>query len=666
MKASDWMEGVSARCGEIFSRHDARMTMGGEPTFVPIVPEGPEWSYSAVGPTKLGYAQAMARRLLSRALKGGADFFSPGKSYPGEVNPRWAIRLIVNRDGSPIFRPRPKAAPTANSVKAFRRILLRELNIRDDWELVRDPLSRSSRAWALVLDEAEGVWKSFAWPKGPHRLSAAEGPAGLRLPLHMLPARAPRRALTLEWRADHLAIFMPPVLQIPFLALLGAVEQSLVEAGIGRVEMQGYIPADDAGQWIQLGLTADPGVLEVNLPACADWREYDFWIRTVTGAAEACGLRSWKQLPGSKPEGTGGGNHLLWGGPTVEENPFFTRPGWLVSILRYWQRHPSLAYFFTGCYVGASSQAPRADESARDRQDLEMAWAFLESLGPGDHRGLISETLRHLQTDVTGNSHRSEISLDKFWNVGWPSGTLGLIEFRAIESLPRADWMSSVALLWSSLAAWLLDHPFRKPLRDFTNDLHDTYFLPSVLWADLSEVFDDLEKAGFPVGREIFRSIWDWKFPVMLDYRVGAMHLTVRHAHESWPLLCETPVDGGTTSRFVDTSMQRVEICVNAELAAKSEIRVGNRPLALRKGSDGTFLGGLRFRCTNLYPSLHPGLPPQLPIEVSLITDGKSKKFSLGPDDRTFYSTGTSRAPEPGNPCQTGRRGDLTCDFRID
>ena len=129
MKASDWMEGVSARCGEIFSRHDARMTMGGEPTFVPIVPEGPEWSYSAVGPTKLGYAQAMARRLLSRALKGGADFFSPGKSYPGEVNPRWAIRLIVNRDGSPIFRPRPKAAPTANSVKAFRRILLRDFRI---------------------------------------------------------------------------------------------------------------------------------------------------------------------------------------------------------------------------------------------------------------------------------------------------------------------------------------------------------------------------------------------------------------------------------------------------------------------------------------------------------------------------------------------------------
>jgi len=656
---------VSDRSGEIFSRHDARMTMGGEPTFVPLVPEGPEWNYSAVGPTKLGYAQSMARRLLARELKGGVDFFCPGKSYPGEVNPRWAIRLLANRDGSAIFRPRAKAVPTVKSVAAFRRILLRELGLGDDWELLRDPLVRSNRVWALVLDGEEGAWKSFAWPKGKHSLSAAEGPAGLRLPLHVLPARAPRRALTLEWRADRIAIFMPPVMQIPFLELLGAVEQALFESGIGRVEMQGYMPADDAGQWIQLGLTADPGVLEVNLPACADWREYDFWIRTVTAAAESCGLRSWKQLPGGHPEGTGGGNHLLWGGPSVEENPFFTRPGWLASILRYWQSHPSLAYLFTGCYVGASSQAPRADESARDRHDLEMAWTFLESLGPGDHRVLISETLRHLQTDVTGNAHRSEISLDKFWNVGWPAGTLGLIEFRAIESLPRADWMSAAALLWSTLAAWLLDRPFRKPLRDFTNDLHDTFFLPSVLWADLAEVLSDLEKAGFAFDKEMFRSIWDWKFPVMLDYRTGPLHLTVRRAHEGWPLLCETPVDGGTTSRFVDTSMQRMEICANDELAAKSEIRVDNRPLPLRKSADGTFLGGLRFRRTNLYPSLHPGLPPQLPIEISIVTGGKAKKFSLGLDDLAFHSAGTSRAPDPGTPCQTGRRSDLTCDLRI-
>ena len=149
--------------------------------------------------------------------------------------------------------------------------------------------------------------------------------------------------------------------------------------------------------------------------------------------------RPWKESSWDYPQGTGGGNHLLWGGPRLEANPFFTRPGWLAAILRFWQHHPSLAYLFTGCYVGASSQAPRPDESARDLYDIDMAYTFLESLPPGDHRELINETLRHLQTDVTGNSHRSEMSFDKFWNTAWPAGALGLIEFRAIESLPRSS-----------------------------------------------------------------------------------------------------------------------------------------------------------------------------------------------------------------------------------
>ncbi len=94
--------------------------------------------------------------------------------------------------------------------------------------------------------------------------------------------------------------------------------------------------------------------------------------------------------------------------------------------------------------MGPSSQAPRPDESAREIYDLEMACQFLEKLGPGDHRYLISETLRHLHTDASGNTHRSEISFDKFWNTGWNGGCRGLVEFRAVESMPEAEWMSAV------------------------------------------------------------------------------------------------------------------------------------------------------------------------------------------------------------------------------
>jgi len=663
---SHWTLEVSRHSQKIFARHGAEMTLGGEPTFVPLHPEGPEWNYSAVGPTKLDYARKMAANLLRHHLKGGVDFFSPGKSYPGEINPRWAIRILANRDGSPIFHPRSNAAPSKASLEVFRRHVAAELGVAARWKSLPDPLDRANRTWSLLIDAIDGKWESFAWPgKEPLALTSAQGPAGLRLPLHVLPPEVPARALTLEWKDERLCIFMPPVLQAPFVVLLAAIEKALRKAGIGKVEMQGYTPADESLSWIQLGLAADPGVLEVNLPACADWREYDHWIRAVTHAAGACGLRAWKKRPGCHPEGTGGGNHFLWGGPTVDRNPFFSRPGWLASILRYWQHHPSLAYLFTGCYVGASSQAPRADESARDRYDLEMALAFLDSRPEGDHRLLISETLRHLQTDVTGNSHRSEISLDKFWNVGWPSGTLGLIEFRAIESLPKAAWMSAVALLWTALAAWLLENPRKDRLRDLSKDLHDRYFLPTILWQDLAEVLAGLRSGGFPVEEKIFRDIWNWKFPRMLAFEHDGHALEIRKAHESWPLLCETPVDGGTTSRFVDTSMERLEITATPGFLENHGIRVNNRPLVLREISPGLFAAGLRYRRTNLSPSLHPGLPPQVPLELEILGNRSARRFLLGAEDSSFRAAGLSRIRPPGKPCKPGRRGDLTCDLRI-
>ena len=656
-----WMLQVSRRCGNIFAKAGVEMTLGGEPTFVPVKPVGAEWTHSAVGPTKLWHAQKLATYLLRHHLQGGVDFFSPGKSYPGELNPRWAIRILANRDGSPIFRPRSRAAPTKSSLANFRKLVAAGLGVAAKWKPFSDPLDPGNSAWALLVDGVDGGWKSFAWPTETLALASAHGPAGLRLPLHVLPPDIPRRALALEWKGGRLSIFMPPVLQAPFVSLLAVMECALRSAGIGRVEMQGYTPADESLSWIQLGLTADPGVLEINLPACADWKEYDAWLRAVTREAGKCGLRSWKKRSGSHPEGTGGGNHLLWGGPTLDRNPFFSRPAWLASILRYWHRHPSLAYLFTGSYVGASSQAPRADESACEQYDLEMALSFLESLPPGDHRHLISETLRHLQTDVTGNPHRSEISLDKFWNPGWPSGTLGLIEFRAIESLPKAAWMSAVALLWSALAAWLLENPQRGKRRDFSGDLHDRFFLPTILWHDLLHVLSDLQAGGFPAEEDLFRKILDWKFPVLLD--VGG--LTVRKAHEGWPLLCETPVDGGTTSRFVDTSMARLELAADQDFFESHKIRVNNRPLELTKLSGNLFIAGLRYRRTNLYPSLHPGLPPQVPLELDLLSSRGSRRFILKASDRVFRPADSPRPAVAGKPCKPARHGNLTCDLRI-
>ena len=163
------------------------------------------------------------------------------------------------------------------------------------------------------------------------------------------------------------------------------------------------------------------------------------------------------------------------------------------------------------------------------------------------------------------------------------------------------------------------------------------------------------------MDENLFRKIWEWKFPALLNVRGFA----IRKAHESWPLLCETPVDGGTTSRFVDTSMERLELVADREFFESHEIRINNRPLELKAHAGSLFIAGLRYRRTNLYPSLHPGLPPQVPLEVALISPTSSRRYVIGPKDSAFHAAGSARAVPAGKPCKPGQRGDLTYDLRI-
>ena len=94
-----------------------------------------------------------------------------------------------------------------------------------------------------------------------------------------------------------------------------------------------------------------------------------------------------------------------------------------------------------------------------------------------------------------------------------------------------------MALLWRALLSYLLKQPFRKALKDFNFDLHDKYFLPTPLWADLTDVLSEIAQFGFGFDPTVFREIWEWRFPALLNQE----GLTIRKALESWPLLAETP-----------------------------------------------------------------------------------------------------------------------------
>ena len=205
-----------------------------------------------------------------------------------------------------------------------------------------------------------------------------------------------------------------------------------------------------------------------------------------------------------------------------------------------------------------------------------------------------------------------------------------------------------------------------KPLIDHGERLHDFYFLPTCLWADFEMVLRDLRKAGFHLPIEIYRTITDWRFPTMLHYTSGTATLTIRKALEDWPLLCETPLEGGTTSRFVDTSIDRLEFLASQAFADSHEIRVQGRKLTLDPFPNRQLGAGLRYRRTALHPSLHPGIKPQMPLILSIKGHSATALYRLDAGRRVFEPVGSDAAhPIQRHPCKTLHAGLLTRDLRL-
>jgi len=671
-------ESTAAALESRLRRAGITLTMGGEPTYVPLDPQGPEWSVAADGPTKLGYARALAAQLQQRAWPGSTLLYCPGKRYDGEVNPRWALRLITGSEGTPVVTwPAASAQePAAPVVPDAARItaLLAGLEVALGVELpaleLSDPNDPDRQVWALPLSWNSQGWHSFAWilPPDQRALSSASGPAGLRLPLEHFPSEELRQVLTIERWSDGWELFLPPVERAPFEHLLTALASGC--QGLCLPQLSGVLPLDIDGQWQVLGLASDPGVLEINLPACRTWADYARWLEVLEQGAAAVGLRSFKQQ-GCRTLGTGGGNHLLLGGPSLEQHPFFSRPAWMVAILRYWQWHPALAYLFSGNSVGPASQAPRPDEGSASLLDLELAHRLLEELPPGDHRVAIGETLRHLHADRSGNTHRSEISLDKFWNPAWTAGCQGLLEFRALETMPHHHWTSAVALLWRALVVMLLEVE-RRPegLRDWGVALHDYALLPTALWADLEQVLADLAAAGLPIDPEPLHAIWRWRFPQLLHWQDGEATLSIRQALEPWPLLCDVPVEGGSTSRFVDSSLRRFELIVNPVFCRGHRLLLQGRELTLSAEARQPL--AVRYRQEALYPCLHPFVPVHVPLRLALIAPGSQQPIAgwiLASESSGFAPLDPAAiGPEApsGPPWLPSAPGLCTVDLRLD
>jgi uncharacterized protein (DUF2126 family) len=429
-----------------------------------------------------------------------------------------------------------------------------------------------------------------------------------------------RPALCIQPRDGRLFVFMPPVEYVAdYLDLVAAVEETAAYLNMPIV-IEGYaLPFDPRIRVLRV--TPDPGVIEVNIHPAESWDELVQITEAVYTLARETRLGTEKFMLDGQHSGTGGGNHIVIGGPTAADSGFLRRPDLLRSMVGFWHNHPSLSYLFSGMFIGPTSQHPRVDEARTDSiYELEIAFEQIPEKGSREvFPWQADRVFRHLLTDLSGNTHRAEFCIDKLYSPDASEARLGLVELRAFEMPPHAHMSLTQQLLVRALIAHFWTTPYRQKLVWWGTALHDRFMLPHFTALDWENVMEILRDAGYGFQKEWFAAHFEFRFPIIGSVSKQGMHLELRRALEPWHVLGEEAA-GGQTVRNVDSSVERLQVKVSGLVDSRFIVLCNGRVVPLYPtDEEGEFVAGVRYRAWQPPSCLHPNIPVHTPLVFDIV-----------------------------------------------